>query len=458
MDEGTKRHVKEDWHRLQQFVVAGDVQGLLTMLDTLQPRGVARAISRLSAEAQRALLAMLEPWAGAMVVTEVPEIQATSLLGLLAPAQAALIVDQLASDLQADLLGAMTVPDREAILEEMAPGEAADARALLGYAEDTAGGLMVLEFLVYSSQQTVDDVVRDLRVHGHEYSDYDVQYIYVKDGEGRLAGVLRMRDLLLAARACPLRELMISGPLWLHAEDRLDELSEFFDDHALLGVPIVDGAERLVGVLHRSAVQEAEEHRIDHTYLESSGIVGGEELRTMPLLVRARRRLSWLSVNILLNVIAASVIALYQDTLSSVIALAVFLPIVSDMSGCSGNQAVAVSIRELSMGLVRPGELWRVLSAEVRLGLLNGMVLGAFLGGAAGLWQSSAWLGAIIGAALWLNTLVSVTLGGLVPMALQRFGRDPALASGPILTTVTDICGFLMVLGFASLALPYLQV
>jgi magnesium transporter len=185
------------------------------------------------------------------------------------------------------------------------------------------------------------------------------------------------------------------------------------------------------------------------------GIVG-EELRMMPVSLRARRRLSWLSINIFLNIVAASVIAIYQDTISAVIALAVFLPIVSDMSGCSGNQAVAVSLRELTLGIVEPEDVWRVWMQEVAVGLLNGLALGALIAAAAYLWNGNAWLGGVIGAALALNTVVAVSIGGTVPLLLKRFGADPAVASGPVLTTITDMCGFFLVLGLATLALPLL--
>ena len=176
----------------------------------------------------------------------------------------------------------------------------------------------------------------------------------------------------------------------------------------------------------------------------------------MPLLQRSGRRLSWLSLNIVLNIIAASVIALYQDTLAAVIALAVFLPMVSDMSGCSGNQAVAVSMRELSLGLVRPNELARVLAKEAGIGLLNGLVLGLMLGAAAWFWKGNPFLGLVVGGALALNTFVAVSFGGLIPLALKRMKLDPALVSSPLLTTVTDMCGFFFVLSFASLMLERL--
>jgi magnesium transporter len=161
-------------------------------------------------------------------------------------------------------------------------------------------------------------------------------------------------------------------------------------------------------------------------------------------------------VNIGLNVIAASVIAFYQDTLSQVIALAVFLPIISDMSGCSGGQAVAVSMRELTLGLVRPNEIYRVWLKEVLVGLINGTALGLLISGVAWGWKGNPYLGLVVGAAMALNTVVAVSLGGTLPLLLKRMRMDPAVASGPILTTVTDMCGFFLILSFAAALLPYL--
>jgi magnesium transporter len=140
-----------------------------------------------------------------------------------------------------------------------------------------------------------------------------------------------------------------------------------------------------------------------------------------------------------------------------VIALAVFLPIISDMSGCSGNQAVAVSMRELSLNIIKPFEVFRVWWQEVTVGLINGSVLGILVGLAAWLWKGNLYLGLVVGGALALNTVMAVSLGGSIPLILKRLGMDPALASSPILTTITDMFGFFLVLSFATAVLPLLQ-
>ena len=315
---------------------------------------------------------------------------------------------------------------------------------------------MISEFLAYKTDNTIQGVLDDLQVNRSKYADYHVQYFYVIDRDGKLAGVLRMHDLLFPDRDSRLTQVMLSSPLRLSDKASLKELQEFFDEHRLFGVPIVDDEQQLVGVVLPNAIDEALQKQKTNTFLRFSGIIGGEEFRTMPLLSRSGRRLSWLSINIVLNIMAASVIALYQDTLAAVITLAIFLPMVSDMSGCSGNQAVAVSMRELSLGLVRPGELLWVLAKEAKVGIINGLVLGLLLGSVAFLWKGNPWLGIVVGGALAANTLVSVVLGGLLPLLLKRLKLDPALVSSPLLTTVTDMCGFFFVLSFAAAVLPKL--
>ncbi|HWB20594.1 MAG TPA: magnesium transporter, partial [Phycisphaerales bacterium] len=191
--------------------------------------------------------------------------------------------------------------------------------------------------------------------------------------------------------------------------------------------------------------------------LKIRGIWGGEELRSMPLFKRAHRRLSWLTINIVLNLVSATAISMFEGTLQQVIALAVFLPIISDMSGCSGNQAVAVSLRELTIGVIRPRDLMRVWSKEVSIGIINGIAVGILLAFVAFVWKSNPWLGGVVGVALAVNTVIAVSVGGLLPLVLKSLRMDPALSSAPILTTVTDFCGFFLALSIAHLMLPYIS-
>ena len=321
------------------------------------------------------------------------------------------------------------------------------------YGDDTAGALMEEHSLSVVDSKTVGTVL-DLLADGYQnYREREVQYIYAIDKEGKLTGVIPLRNLVMAGRRKRISSIMIKNPVSVADTLDLESLAEIFEHRGYLGLPVTSPEGTLLGIVTRAAVQEAMADHASDDYLKAAGIVGGEELRSMPLLERARKRVGWLMPNIVLNLISASVIALFQDTLEAAIALAVFLPIVSDMSGCSGNQAVAVSVRELTLGILREGDYLRVLAKEAMVGILNGLALGLVLGTVAFLWKQDLALALVIGSALSINTLVSVTLGGTIPLALKRFGADPALASSPILTTCTDMCGFLLVLGIATLVL-----
>tara|TARA_R110002049_G_scaffold47902_1_gene138418 strand:- start:127638 stop:129044 length:1407 start_codon:yes stop_codon:yes gene_type:complete len=444
------------WDTLVELAREGDSAELLDFLRRLSTGDQILALSRLDLDDRASVLAVLPAEDSADLLGMLPEVQAVRSIANMEAGAAAEIVREMSSDVQADMLGEMRPEEATAILSEMPSSEAEAVRELVAYDDDVAGGLMASEMLVFTDEMTVGEVTQHLIENSEQYDDYDVQYGYVCDAQGRLFGVLPMRNLLFAKRSAILRDVMISNPISVPDRLPLDELRDFFDSHNFLGVPVVDDDGKLRGVVHRDSVAEEETRAVASDYLKSQGIVGGEEVRSMPLWHRASRRLSWLSVNIVLNIVAASVIAFYQDTLASVIALAVFLPIISDMSGCSGNQAVAVSMRELSLGLVRPTEIMRVWMKELSAGLLNGGILGLLVAFVAYLWKGNPYLGVVVGVSLFANTVIAVSIGGTVPLILKRFGFDPAVASGPLLTTVTDMCGFFLVLGLATMMLPLL--
>ena len=444
----------QPWEVLEQLAEIGDGEKLEEYIASIGPSEAFRAILRVTAESQERILTTLSPAEAADLIEEFPDAQAADLIEQLSAKEAVSILNEMESSDQADVLADMEEEDAEAILSEMAPEDAAGVRQLISYPPDVAGGLMNTEFLSYEESATVRDVIDSLNERAEEQSDQEI-YVYVVSRLGRLVGVLDLRELALSRRSTPLADILKS-PRFVSIVTPLDDLSEFFDQYPFFAVPVVDERQRLVGIVHRRAVDDALSERAEADYLKMQGIIGADEIRTQPVLRRARRRLSWLSLNIVLNIIAASVIAMHEDTLSAVIALAVFLPIVSDMSGCSGNQAVAVSMRELSLGIVKPFEAMRVWMQEVSVGAINGVVLGCLIALAAWLWKGNPYLGLVVGGALASNTLVAVSIGGVVPLLLKRINVDPAVASGPILTTITDMCGFFLVLSFAGAMLPLL--
>lgn len=444
--------------KVRSLLLTDNRSELSFLLESLQAKEVVYLMSKLDRKDQHKLLTMINPGDAADLIEDLPDVQAVDIIEEMDAGDAAAIINEMMSDERADLIVELDDEEAEAILTEMNPADAASVRKMIEYDPETAGGLMITEYLSYRSSLTIKAVIDDLKNHADIYKDYTVRYIYVVSKQNIFLGVLQMQDLLLADPDRKLSEVLIVDVKTVNVSTSLDKLVDLFDTYDFYGFPVVDDRNKLLGVLRRKNVLEAVNEKTALEHLETQGIVGGDELRTMPVFLRSRRRLAWLSVNIILNLIAASVITFYQDTLSTVIALAVFLPIISDMSGCTGNQAVAVSMRELSLGTVKPGEILRVWLQEISVGVINGLVLGILIGAAAFLWKGNIFLGIVVGGALAINTVIAVSIGGTVPLILKKMNIDPALASGPILTTITDMIGFFLALSFATIALSKLTV
>lgn len=450
-DETNSYEVIEE--ALKAALEAADRELLTQVVESMSPHDALRHVTRLGPEARDRVVSLIAPEAAAILLEEAPEELAASLIEGLKSPVAAKIMEELGSDTQADIVQELETGEAEAILSEMDPEEAAGVRKLAQYDPDTAGGLMESEIFSFQTTDTVSAVLQRMARGEEDFERYRGQHPYIIDETGRLVGVVSLRGLLTSKRAAAVAEIMTT-PLTVMPDTTMNELESVFEEHPFLGVPVVDDQGTPVGVVSRVAVAEAALKRAEHDSLSRQRV--SDELRSMPVGVRSRRRLAWLSSNIVLNIIAASVISAYEQTLAAVIAIAVFLPMVSDMSGCSGNQAVGVSMRELALGLARPADVFHVWRKELSIGIINGIVLGIMIGIVAWIWKGSPYLGLVIGLALAANTVIAVSIGGTVPLLLKRFGVDPAVASGPLLTTVTDMAGFFLVLSLATLFMPYL--
>jgi magnesium transporter len=438
---------------LQTALDASDEKQIAEIVDTVSSHEALRQVSLMEASDREDLLTILSPEAAAELIEEAPSELAVTMMEGLNSNVAAKIMEELHSDTQADIVQDLEAKDSEAILAEMEVGRAENLRMLSQYDPDTAGGLMELEAFSFSIDDSVGSVLKRLASGDESFERHRGQHPYIIDADGKLVGVVSLRDMLRSRRAVKLADIL-HEPISVLPQTSQEELADLFDEHPFLGIPVVDEFGTLLGVISRLELAEAELERAEHESLARQQ--SSDELRSMPTWLRSRRRLAWLSSNIVLNIIAASVISAYEETLAAVIAIAVFLPMVSDMSGCSGNQAVGVSMRELSLGLTRPRDLFYVLKKELGVGIINGIVLGILIGIVAWIWKDNVYLGLVIGIALASNTLIAVSIGGTVPLILKNFGIDPAVASGPLLTTVTDMAGFFLVLSLATLFLPQL--
>lgn len=445
------------WAELEKIIDSGHVEHLQAFLHLLPPEETPYTISRLPEEKQNRMFELIAPHLAAGLLDQLEDEHAADVIEDLPPAAAAAIVEEMDSDEKADVLAELEPRDYEAILDEMAPEDAEDARLLGQYAEDTAGGVMHREFVAYPRRTVIDDVIGDLRLKAEEYEYYDVHYFYVTDEDGHLMGVARLRDMVLARGDHTLERIMIREPTQVNVNTGIADLEDLFDRSDFSSVPVVDDDGKLLGVADRAAVEEALGEEAEANLMKFGGIIGGEELRSMALRERLFRRLLFLCPNILLSLVSVMIIAAFEPTIARITALAVFLPLVANLSGASGNQAVAVSIRELALGLVKPVDVIRVFRKEVFIGLLNGLMIGLILGCIALVMRTDMpGLALIVGGAFTLTSVLAVTLGGSIPLLLKAMGTDPAMASSPILTTLTDMCSFFIVLAAATLTAPLL--
>ncbi len=454
--------------QLAEVIDSGDAEYLANFLHILAPEVTTYTINRLD-EARRtrmfSVLSAEHSDLAADLMEHFTDEHAADMIEQLEPHHAAAIIDEMDSDEQTDVLAELDDDDAEAILGHMDPQEAADARQRLLYDEDTAGDLMITEYLEYRENQDVDAVIADLRTHAQEYNEYEVRFAYLIDKPGHFKGVVTMRSLVMAPPGRKLIELKVRSPMTVSVDTQLQDLEDVFDRVDFSVIPVVDDANRLVGVVQRAAVQEALSESANEDLMKFGGIIGGEELRSLSWNSRAVRRAAFLLPNVLLSAVSVIIILLYEPLIHKLTLLAVFLPLVANLSGAAGNQAVAVSIRELALGLIRPGDWARICAKEAGIGLVNGLFIGVLLGIVAmALGWASLQLGwvetqqsrvglvplaLVVTLAYTINSVLAVVVGGTIPLALKRLGVDPAMASSPILTTVTDMCSFLVTLTLA---------
>lgn len=441
---------------LSRLVDAAQPDPVVAFLHALSPGQTPYTLSHIDDERRTALFTLLaehDADLGADLLEHFDDAYAADLVSALEVADAAAIVDEMDSDEQADVIGELDEHDAEAILDAMSPEEANDTRRRLRYDENTAGGLMITEYLHYPVEWTVEQVAEDLREHGEAYGEYEVRYVYATDGRGGLAGTVPMRQLVMAPRGTPVAQLAVEFPSTVSVDAHTDALEDLFDRIDLSAVPVLDDERKLCGVVQRAAVQEARGEAAEEDLAKVGGIVGGEELRSMPVVARAVRRLMFLVPIMLLMMVSAGVISLFRDTVQQVPLIAAFLPLVAGLCGSGGNQAVAVSMREISLGLIKPVDVGRVAVLEALPALINGAALGILIFGVVFFWEHDATLALVIAAAVPTTILLAAIIGGGVPLVLRRVGLDPAMASGPVVTTLVDLVAYFTVLVLATLLL-----
>lgn len=421
-------------------------------LERLHPADRAEVFCHLERADQNLLLTLLAPEEVGEILEYLDEEDRKELAARLELGTLSRVLDEVDSDVAADVLHEL--PDREAeqVLGQMK--ERADVERLLPYADTSAGGLMTPVPVVLRPWMTAEDAINLLR---REKPDTDiVYYLFVVDENDRLVGVVSLRQLVIADPDTPIGQIMDPQVVYVGPDTDQEEVARLMEHYDLLALPVVDRDRRLLGMVLIEDVVDVIEEEATEDMFRMVGL--SEEERALgPVSESVRLRLPWLVVNLYTAFLAGWVVSLFEDSIAKVAALAAIMPVISGQGGNDGIQTVTVIIRSLALGEVDVRDVFRLLRKQVLIALANGVVIGGLTALTVLLWKGNPALAVVAAAAMVLNMLVAGVFGVIIPITLKFLRRDPAQASGVILTTFTDVCGFFIFLGLATLLLGWIE-
>jgi magnesium transporter len=434
--------------RVVAAIAAGDVAALKILVGDLHEADVGDLIEALDHEERPQLIELMGADFDFTALTEVDDTVREEILEELEPQTVAEGVRDLDSDDAVYILEDLPQAERQEILDQLPPPERVALARILDYPEGAAGRRMQTDFIAVPPAWTVGRTIDYMR----ETSDLPERFyaIHVIDPGRRLIGEVMLDRLLRTKRPVVISEIMEEEHRRVRATDDVEEVARLFERYNLIAVPVLDDADRLVGVITVDDVVDVIEEEAEEDLRALGGVRGDEELSDTVFTI-AKSRFNWLVVNLATAFLASSVLGAFEDQLQKMVALAVLAPIVASQGGNAATQTMTVAVRALAIRELSSMNAWRVILRELLVGLLNGVAFAVITGAAAYAWFRMPELGVVIGLAMICN-LVAGALGGiLIPLVLQRLRADPAVSSGVFVTTVTDVVGFFSFLGIATL-------
>jgi magnesium transporter len=423
-----------------------DLIRAIRLIESLQPADQADIIEGLQVSEQMALFSQLDPEKSADVLEEMEDMDAADLAELLPSEQLAEILDEMENDEAADVLGDLPPDKASDALRKM--DEPEDVISLMRYPDDTAGGLMTRVVITLRPDWLAERALAELRRVGPA-SD-STYYLFVVDENERLLGVVGLRDLVTAPIDLPISERMITDVVTVLVTTDQEECARTLSRYGYMALPVVDEIGRFLGVITADDLIEVAEDEATEDMYRMVGITGEERVLGSAS-ESILKRLPWLAINMVTLFIAVSVVDAFEGVIASMVALAVFLPLVSGEGGNAGSQTATVIVRGIALGEVSISDGKRALGKEVRVSLANGAIIGLGTGIVAYLWKGDWRISAGILLAMILNFLMAAATGVLIPLGLKKINVDPALASAAFVTGFTDTFGFLFFLGIVSL-------
>ena len=362
------------------------------------------------------------------------------------------LIQEIPSDDAAALVGHFPAELSAAVLELMRRRETGEVENLLEYAEQTAGRIMNPHVFALSEDLTAGEAITALQ------NSRDVEmvfYLYVVDSRRHLLGVVSLRRLLLVPPSTSLNGIMTTDLTSARVDTDQEEAARQVASYNLLAIPVVDEENKLVGIITVDDVIDVIKDEATEDLYRLAGVADDERVFT-PALVSLQKRLPWLLTNLATAFLAAAVVKLFEESISQVVALAVFMPVVAGMGGNAATQTLTVIVRGIALGELTWSNTRQVLLKEARVGLGNGVMVGLVAAGAAWMLEGDPVLGGILALAMVINMFVAAVAGTLIPLSLRALKVDPALASSVFITTLTDVFGFFSFLGLGAVFLRYL--
>ena len=347
------------------------------------------------------------------------------------------VVSQLDSNAAADLLQNLPVDFREKIIAALSEEKARNLREILSHAAGTAGAIMSKEYLFIREDATIQQAIRYLQSTSRENRG-KISYIYVVDKNDRLIGVMQIRDLIFHLPDRPVKEVMISPVVQVETGMSQMTVAKLLKRHRYLGLPVVDAAQKLVGVISADNVLQAIE---EETSDDIAKIIGtsAEEIKTRSILTIMRLRLPWLLVSIASGLLCAFISGVFQNNLQTIAVLFLFVPVVLGLSESTGVQGATIVVRNIALGHVSFKDLGSLFFRELVVGVFIGFICGAIVGSVASFWQTNKLLGVALAASMTLAIIISGLIGLVLPLLFRKIKIDPAMASGPLVLAICDL-------------------
>jgi magnesium transporter len=439
---------------LTRLLRHGAYPQLRKIIDKTLPADLAPVLPLLLEEDRKRILSLLiEAGKAARALFELDENDLNEILEAVDDPTLAAICASSAPDDAADLLDVLDDDRRARVLELLGAQQGAKLESLLEGEEATAGSLMNTEFLALDEDLTVAQAIEAIRQYPRKESFF---YVYCVDNDQHLVGVLSLRSLILANPGVHLKDLMVQSVVRTQVDESPEEVAQLVSKYDLLSMPVVDLQNRLVGVVTVDDVLDVIQEQADEDLLHLAGVDASERVTT-PARETWRTRFPWLAVNLVTAFIAASVVRYFEPTIEKWTALAAFMPIVAGMGGNAGTQTLTVFVRALALGEIEWRTGGRPIWKEMLVGFGNGAAIGILTALIVGIWTGDWILGGILFIAMTGNLIIAGVAGGTVPLLLEKFGFDPAVASSIFVTTFTDTGGFFLFLGLATLAMNILR-